>query len=89
MEKGQSSSFFMNVDGVPGKEVTDVEILANDSIYIFVKPNPSNLTAYVDKTLPICAGTTLNNIASSDSYIKLNNSCRFRRSNCNIPSCIK
>lgn len=44
LEQGASSSFFMNVDGVPGKEVTDVEILANDSIYIFVlvNVNPTN-----------------------------------------------
>lgn len=44
LEQGASSSFFMNVDGVPGKEVTDVEILANDSIYIFVQVNvnPTN-----------------------------------------------
>ncbi len=39
LEQGSSSSFFMNVDGTPGKEVTDVEILANDSIYIFVQVN--------------------------------------------------
>lgn len=44
LEKGQSSSFFLNVDGTPGKEVHDVEILANDSIYIFVQVNvdPTN-----------------------------------------------
>ncbi len=44
LEQGQSSSFFMNVDGTPGKQVNDVEILANDSIYIFVQVNvnPTN-----------------------------------------------
>lgn len=44
LENGLSSSFFLNVDGVPGKAVTDVEILANDSIYIFVQVNvnPTN-----------------------------------------------
>lgn len=44
LEQGASSSFFMNVDGVPGKEVTDVEILAHDSIYIFIQVNvnPTN-----------------------------------------------
>src|SRR6187402_1742724 len=36
LEKGQASNFFLNVDGTPGKAVNDVEILANDSIYIFV-----------------------------------------------------
>ncbi len=46
LEQGASSSFFMNVDGVPGKEVTDVEILAHDSIYIFVQ-------VFVDATSPL------------------------------------
>ena len=39
LEQGQSSNFFLNVDGTPGREVNDVEILANDSIYIFVQVN--------------------------------------------------
>lgn len=44
LEQGQSSAFFLNVDGTPGREVSDVEILANDSIYIFVQVNvnPTN-----------------------------------------------
>lgn len=39
LEQGNSSNFTMNVDGVKGKEVRDVEILANDSIYIFIQVN--------------------------------------------------
>lgn len=39
LEKGASSNFFLNVDGTPGRLVEDVEILANDSIYIFVQVN--------------------------------------------------
>ncbi len=44
LEKGQNSNFFLNVDGIKGKQVNDVEILANDSIYIFVQVNvnPTN-----------------------------------------------
>lgn len=44
LEKGQASNFFLNVDGTPGKEVNDVEILAHDSIYVFVQVNvnPTN-----------------------------------------------
>ncbi len=44
LEQGQNSNFFLNVDGIPGKEVNDIEILANDSIYIFVQVNvnPTN-----------------------------------------------
>lgn len=44
LAQGQASNFFLNVDGTPGKSVNDVEILANDSIYIFVQVNvnPTN-----------------------------------------------
>lgn len=44
LEKGQASNFFLNVDGVKGKEVKDVEILAKDSIYVFIQVNvnPTN-----------------------------------------------
>lgn len=33
----ESSRFRMNVDGIPGNEIQDVEIAPNDSIYIFVE----------------------------------------------------
>lgn len=36
---GASSAFKMNVDGTSGTEVDDVEINANDSIYVFVQVN--------------------------------------------------
>jgi hypothetical protein len=39
LEKGQASNFIINVDGLKGKEVKDVEILGKDSIYIFVQVN--------------------------------------------------
>ena len=35
LQNGNSSMFTLNVDGTPGKSVSDVEILAQDSIYIF------------------------------------------------------
>lgn len=34
---GAASKFRMNVDGIPGNQVEDVEIAPNDSIYIFVE----------------------------------------------------
>lgn len=37
LEKGSGSRFRINVDGVPGPQVKDVEILAGDSIYVFVE----------------------------------------------------
>ena len=45
LAQGTSSNFIMNVDGTSGKEVTNVEILANDSIFIFIQVNvnPNNI----------------------------------------------
>jgi hypothetical protein len=45
LEQGSASNFFLNVDGTPGKQVNDVEILANDSIYIFVQVNVNPTSA--------------------------------------------
>lgn len=45
LQNGPSSQFMLNVDGVPGKQVNDVEILANDSIYIFVQVNVNPTSA--------------------------------------------
>ncbi len=41
---GSASTFIINVDGMPGKSFSDVEIAANDSIYIFIQVNvnPTN-----------------------------------------------
>lgn len=36
LEKGSQSFFRMNIDGVPTKDISDIEIAANDSIYVFV-----------------------------------------------------
>lgn len=44
LEKGNASNFSLNVDGVKGKQVNEVEILGNDSIYVFIQVNvnPTN-----------------------------------------------
>lgn len=34
---GESSNYRLNVDGVPGRTFENVEILANDSIFVFVE----------------------------------------------------
>ncbi|SNR15050.1 hypothetical protein [Tenacibaculum jejuense] len=55
LENGATSNYRLNVDGVPGKMFQDVEILAKDSIFIFVEttidfnavPDP----LYTDKIL--------------------------------------
>lgn len=37
--KGQASNYQLMVDGMPGKEFENVEILANDSMYVFISVN--------------------------------------------------
>lgn len=37
LENGQASKFKLNVDGIPGNEVTDIVIPAEDSIWVFVE----------------------------------------------------
>jgi len=56
LQNGNSSMFTLNVDGTPGKSVSDVEILAQDSIYIFIQVNvnpASSLSPFIiqDKIL--------------------------------------
>lgn len=55
LENGTTSNYRLNIDGIAGKNFRDVEILANDSIYVFVEttldfnalPDP----LYTDKIL--------------------------------------
>jgi hypothetical protein len=55
LEKGTASNYRLNVDGIPGKEFNDIDILARDSIFVFIEttvnvsnqPNP----LYTDKIL--------------------------------------
>ncbi len=37
LAKGTTSNYRLNVDGLPGKRFTNIEILAKDSLYIFVE----------------------------------------------------
>ncbi len=37
LSQGESSNYRLNVDGLPGKEFQNVELLANDSLFIFVE----------------------------------------------------
>ena len=37
LDQGDNSFFRVNVDGVPGNRINDVEILANDSLYVFAE----------------------------------------------------
>ncbi len=55
LENGITSNYRLNVDGIPGKIFQDIEILANDSMFVFVEttidfnavPDP----LYIDKIL--------------------------------------
>ncbi|WP_299061873.1 hypothetical protein [uncultured Polaribacter sp.] len=55
LENGTSSNYRLNVDGVPGKEFTDIDILAKDSIFVFVETtiDAANTTnpLYTDRIL--------------------------------------
>lgn len=44
LEKGNASAFILNVDGTPGPTFGEIEIAAEDSIYIFIQVfvNPTN-----------------------------------------------
>jgi hypothetical protein len=54
---GSASAFKMNVDGTSGTEVTNLEIEANDSMYVFVQvnvnPNASNLPFVIRDSIQI------------------------------------
>lgn len=59
LAQGESSQYRLNVDGMPGKVFQDVQILAKDSIFIFVEttfdinnpPTNSNEFLYTDQIL--------------------------------------
>ncbi|HRH10824.1 MAG TPA: hypothetical protein PLU73_04890 [Bacteroidia bacterium] len=47
LTKGSSSQFIINVDGASGRTFNDIEIAANDSLYIFIQVNvnPTNVNS--------------------------------------------
>ena len=55
LENGSTSNYRLNVDGIPGMEFNDIDILAKDSVFVFIEttinvsnePNP----LYTDKIL--------------------------------------
>jgi len=55
LEKGSSSSYRINVDGIPGKSFQNIDILAKDSIFVFIETTVdiSSLTnpLYTDRIL--------------------------------------
>ncbi len=55
LENGQPSNYRLNVDGIPGKMFQNIEVLAKDSIFIFVETtinfNDVSNPLYTDKIL--------------------------------------
>ncbi len=59
LELGDASEYRLNVDGLPGKSFEDINILAKDSIYVFIEttididnlPNSDNSFLYTDRIL--------------------------------------
>jgi hypothetical protein len=54
---GAASPFKINVDGIPGPQVANVEVLANDSIYVYVtasiNPSAQNLPFLVQDSIEV------------------------------------
>ena len=52
---GASSPFRMNVDGIPGKEITELEIAGEDSAFLFtevtIDPTPGNMPFVVEDSI--------------------------------------
>jgi len=55
LKNGSNSNYRLNVDGIPGNYFQDIDILANDSIYVFIETtidfNTISNPLYVDKIL--------------------------------------
>lgn len=55
LERGEASNYRLNVDGIPGKQFDNVDILAKDSIFIFMETtidyNDIADPLYIDKIL--------------------------------------
>ncbi len=51
LETGQNSSYRLNVDGLAGKEFTDIPLLAKDSLFVFIETTydvaPTNQTEFL------------------------------------------
>ena len=63
---GNNSNFTINVDGAPGPNVTDIEIPAHDSIFIFVRvtvdPTNQNAPLVIADSILFMTNTNLQNV---------------------------
>jgi hypothetical protein len=66
--EGENSHYRLNVDGIPGKVFHDVEILAKDSIFIFIETTldinnfPGNLNFLYTDVIEFDSGTNLQTV---------------------------
>jgi len=37
LENGENSNYRLNIDGIPGKSFSDIDVLANDSLFVFIE----------------------------------------------------
>jgi hypothetical protein len=55
LENGATSNYRLNVDGIPGKEFNNIDILAKDSIFVFIETtidaNTTKTPLYTDRIL--------------------------------------
>ncbi|MHB0753658.1 hypothetical protein [Polaribacter sp. M15] len=55
LENGVNSNYRLNVDGIPGKEFNNIDILAKDSIFVFIETtidaNTTKTPLYTDRIL--------------------------------------
>lgn len=65
--RGIDSGYRLNVDGVPGKSFTDVDILAKDSIYVFIE----STIDYESVTNPIYEDDLLFDSGANQQLVKL------------------
>ncbi|MBS1637975.1 MAG: hypothetical protein JST26_18830 [Bacteroidetes bacterium] len=68
LEQGQSSPFTLNVDGSPGKSFSDIEIPANDSIFVFIQVNvnPTNQNSPL-----VITDRIMVNVNGNEEHVKL------------------
>jgi len=64
---GDDSGYRLNVDGVPGKSFNDIDILAKDSIYVFVETTIN----YDEVTNPIYEDDLLFDSGANEQVVKL------------------
>jgi hypothetical protein len=66
LKNGSSSQFKINVDGIPGPAVNNIEIAGNDSIYVFVQvnvnPTAGNLPFFLTDTIQVSFNGNTRNV---------------------------